>query len=384
MHLEVICFLLESDKNEHIHKKFIYVAKLAFITSNSQKKRVLEDWNLDTSESMPPPPAKKSKYDSHVTSEIGGRNLRSSNKLPPSTQSQEASQSVVRSSALASSATSGAYDTKKEKIQNVSLRNATEVKIEKQSHWQEDYFEWNFWDDSYKSVLAGSESNLSLVVVKYIFGDYSSKATFHANAGRENIAPKLLGVAKLPGGVSMLIMEHLAEKSGWITFRAFMEDYKDILQRCSELKTLLTYGVTKMYRKFQTLLMMNSTSSSVASTATGSNDSTKSLVHGDIRPVNIMINHRNPGLQQLLNQKNDFSHHESLSKMIEDDVDNYILPNIRFIDFDWSGIEGEVKYPSSINHEVFTPLRNEFPLRSKLINPKHDMVMIQALFSEVK
>jgi len=76
------------------------------------------------------------------------------------------------------------------------------------------------------------------------------------------------------------------------------------------------------------------------------------LVHGDIRTTNILVD---------------------CSSLTSEEV------KIHFLDFDWAGRIGEVKYPIGINRE--TVRRPEGAEGGKLITVQHDHEMVSYLFA---
>jgi hypothetical protein len=70
------------------------------------------------------------------------------------------------------------------------------------------------------------------------------------------------------------------------------------------------------------------------------------LVHGDVRNVNIMV--RKDG-----------------------------NPGFMLVDFDWSGIIGEVRYPINVNKKIGRPVDVSDGV---LIKPEHDMAMLENIF----
>ena len=125
-------------------------------------------------------------------------------------------------------------------------------------------------------------------VVKLVARRYGAAA--HKQAHEAGAAPELLGIATLPGGWNVVVMERLDSADGWLAYdRAQPEQVKAV--QSAWLRGVSAHG----------------------------------NVHGDLRDANILVR---------------------------------VLPaaasawDVRFVDFDWAGTEGEVCYPLTRNPEL--------------------------------
>lgn len=336
--------------------------------NNHHRKRLKPAWL--------PPPQVVTTAGRGVTTRQTSTCLHSSTSSSSSRQtkiSQQAASTTTSSLSGCSIFSDYSVTMMEEKMNTVSLTHATSDLISSM-HWQEkiEYFQQTLWDIDFLQNVQGS-GKIVAAVVKYVSGDYSSnKGRYHVEAGRQNIGPKLFATANLPGGISMIVMEYLAETDGWITLESFINTHQEQLQNFSYIKDVLINAVTMVYSRFRQMMHSSTTSTSTEFTVAVESTAplTYLLVHGDVRPVNIMINQACDGVQLLLSGGND-----------ADNLFEIISNNIRLIDFDWCGIEGVAKYPSTINQKAFVALQESFPLRELLITNQHDMQMIQALFN---
>ena len=144
------------------------------------------------------------------------------------------------------------------------------------------------------------------VVVKFCMRPFGSPTApgevVHRLWAERGLAPQLHGVLRLPGGIDMVVMEYLDPEAGWVSLR---DD--DLPQ----LEALQFEGVVQ------------------AALATGHALRTgdgMATIHGDCRSNNIMVR-RTSG-----------------RKPVPEDV--------RFVDFDWAGIDGQARCPTFINQEA--------------------------------
>jgi hypothetical protein len=126
-------------------------------------------------------------------------------------------------------------------------------------------------------------------LLKLVRGAYGSDA--HAAAVTEGHAPALLGVARLPGGWTAVVMAALAAADGWREYTA----------RAEEERTAATAAYNKALR------------------AHGN-------VHGDLRPPNVLV--RGGG-----------------GRGVE----------VAFLDWDWAGPAGAATYPLGLNPDIKWP-----------------------------
>jgi serine/threonine protein kinase len=145
---------------------------------------------------------------------------------------------------------------------------------------------------------------------------YSEAA--HRHCADHSVAPKLFAVKQLPGGWIMVVMEYLDEK-----------DYKRLTVSSSDHGRL-----SKEVRRAIEILH-------------GGN-----FVHGDIRNVNLMM-----------------------ACEWDERTD---ARNIRMVDFDWAGPEGEVCYPAHLNTKSVA--RPEGVTDGSLIKKEHDVAMVDFIF----
>lgn len=123
----------------------------------------------------------------------------------------------------------------------------------------------------------------------------------HRTLADEGLAPLLLGTAHVAGAPSAIVMEYLDPPSGWTTLQSYIQEHRDIIINTEHpaLANLL-----KTMRE-------------------------KKVVHGDLRPNNIMCRERpDSGTQKL---------------------------EVKVVDFDWAGKLGSAKYPAIMNPDIKWP-----------------------------
>jgi serine/threonine protein kinase len=166
--------------------------------------------------------------------------------------------------------------------------------------------------------LASNASNTTSsqqFVVKFIAdGRYGIAA--HRKLAETRYAPTLFGVAKVEGAHTAYIMEYLSPGDGWETLHEYAKAHNDVVSRIQTplddlLETMRTNGI----------------------------------VHGDLRPNNIMIRHPE-GKEE---------------------------PEIKVIDFDWAGFDGAVRYPLRRNEDLPWPGK-----AGELIMAGHDRILLMA------
>ena len=176
---------------------------------------------------------------------------------------------------------------------------------------------FNFEDqpvDSKLLYVGSTNSGVDNIVVKFT-ARYSEK--LHLHCSFLELAPPLLGCEPLDGGWFMIIMEHMPK---YLPFSAL-----SVLDQC-RLASRLKPIVFDLVRSFHA----------------------QNLVHGDLRDTNVLI--REDG-EQL---------------------------KVKLVDFDWGGVEGEVRYPSAMNRiEVWRPreVTDGAP-----ITKEHDIQMVEYMF----
>jgi serine/threonine protein kinase len=146
---------------------------------------------------------------------------------------------------------------------------------------------------------------------------YSKNA--HQYCADKKVAPELYAVEELPGGWLMVVMEYLGADS-----------YK-VLAACDEHeRARFKAGVEKA------VMVLHD----------------GGFVHGDIRSVNTMV------AQNWDNEKGE--------------------ENVKLVDFDWAGNEGETKYPPNVNYvEISRPMDAK---DGKDITKDHDLEMLSHMF----
>ena len=134
----------------------------------------------------------------------------------------------------------------------------------------------------------------------------------HSTLAEEGFAPLLYGTAHVAGAPSAIVMEYLSEYSGWTTLHNCLRKHPNIM-------------VDTTHPQLAKLLKLMKE---------------KKIVHGDLRPNNIMCRVR----QEL---------------------------EIKVIDFDWSGDLGVAKYPEVMNPTIPWPGRSR-----ELIGESHDEALL--------
>ena len=125
----------------------------------------------------------------------------------------------------------------------------------------------------------------------------------HRALADEGLAPLLHGMALVEGAPSALIMEYLDPSSGWTTLQNYIRTHREIK---------ISIDHPALVRLLKTM-------------------KEKRVVHGDLRPHNIMCRPRpDTGTER----------HEL---------------EIKVVDFDWAGKLGSAKYPANMNPAVEWP-----------------------------
>lgn len=122
----------------------------------------------------------------------------------------------------------------------------------------------------------------------------------HRTLARLGIAPALLGHAEVQGAPTAFVMEWLQSIDGWVTLHEYAKTHAHIVKnRPAKLTQLLT--VMKENK----------------------------IVHGDLRPCNIMVREQGVGTTKEL--------------------------EVKVIDFDWAGMVGGARYPWARNETISWP-----------------------------
>ena len=149
------------------------------------------------------------------------------------------------------------------------------------------------------SVTTTSTSTLTKQVLVKLVANRQYGTDAHRKVARAGYAPSLIGIARVEGAPTAYIIEYLPPDKGWKTLYEYAEDHQleDILSSINEpLGPLLE--------------MMKQ----------------ESIVHGDLRPNNIMVNTSTPGKLE-----------------------------IKIVDSNWAGTSGEVRYPKRRNEGIPWP-----------------------------
>ena len=128
----------------------------------------------------------------------------------------------------------------------------------------------------------------------------------HEHCAALALGPLVLGFEKLPGDWLMVVMEYMADYKPFFT-----------LEDRASISTQLRQMVTELVASFHA----------------------QNLVHGDIRDNNLLVRFKGGKLE------------------------------MKLIDFDWGGREGEVRYPVLINN--FTVVRPSNVIGGQLITADH-------------
>jgi hypothetical protein len=156
-----------------------------------------------------------------------------------------------------------------------------------------------------------------LVLVKFV---RSYSKDLHEHCAALNLAPLLLGFEKLPGDWLMVVMEFMTD--GYRVFSTLKDLPPSIF---TQIRQMVTDLVTSFHAK--------------------------NLVHGDIRDTNLLVRVKDGTVE------------------------------MKLIDFDWGGKEGEVRYPVLINNH--TVVRPSNVVGGRLITTDHDLEMVKITFQDL-
>ncbi|KXZ51204.1 hypothetical protein GPECTOR_13g691 [Gonium pectorale] len=143
--------------------------------------------------------------------------------------------------------------------------------------------------------VAEQEDSGRQVVVKFASAISKDAIRVHHAWAAAGLAPALLSERRLPCGLTMLVMERLRPEDGWAMFRSL----------APELKLQLNEEVLKKLEDAHGVDV----------------DGKGKAVHADMRQANVMI------------------------KMCEDGQEPARPLQVRFLDFDWSGLVGQTRLP---------------------------------------
>ena len=141
----------------------------------------------------------------------------------------------------------------------------------------------------------------TMLLVKLVDPKYSEET--HCTLADVGLAPFWHGTARVPGAPSAIIMEYLDPSSGWTTLQDYVETHREI----------------KVDTRHPALVELLETMRE------------KKVVHGDLRPNNIMCRVRPEGGTE--------------GRELE----------IKVVDFDWSGKLGSARYPAIMNPAIKWP-----------------------------
>ena len=125
----------------------------------------------------------------------------------------------------------------------------------------------------------------------------------HRTLAKEGLAPLLHGTAHVAGAPSAIVMEYLDPSSGWTTLQNYISEHREV----------------KITTEHPALIKLLRTMKE------------KNVVHGDLRPNNIMCRAPPDGGTE--------------GQALE----------IKVIDFDWAGMLGSTNYPAIMNPNIKWP-----------------------------
>jgi len=146
------------------------------------------------------------------------------------------------------------------------------------------------------SLLFTAKSAGTQLLVKLVDPKCYSEGV-HRTLAAEGLAPVLHGIAHVAGAPSAIIMEYLDPACGWMTLQDYIRAHREI----------------KISTKHPALVKLLNTMKE------------KGVVHGDLRPNNIMCRAEGQELE------------------------------IKVVDFDWAGKLGSAKYPAIMNPAIEWP-----------------------------
>jgi len=201
--------------------------------------------------------------------------------------------------------------------------------------------------------VSGSSVEGGTCVVKYCrrYGE-----AVHRAFARMNLAPQLISVEE-EGPWRVVRMEHMAPEEGWLPLSAFLaprelsiggEEKGSVAARLHALASGLSeVQLQRLVERIEGLLHKADL---------------LLFVHGDVRPPNVLIK-----LPLALSATSGV-----LATSADLDIDS--LP-IVFVDFDWAGTEGEVRFPPLLNPRVPWPEGVE---GGGIIQKEHDIQLLHA------
>jgi hypothetical protein len=166
-----------------------------------------------------------------------------------------------------------------------------------------------------KLVFEARDNDNNHLCIKFV-KRYGKEA--HIQFAEHTLAPRLLGFREIGGGWKMVVMDYLSNPY----FRG--GDLCDKKISSNTVRKAIKEQLQVMHRL--------------------------GYVHGDVRNPNLMIK-------------------------LDDDEKS--LVDLKLVDFDWAGKEGEVRYPHNLNTRV---KRADDALSSRKIRAEHDIFMIDELF----
>jgi hypothetical protein len=199
--------------------------------------------------------------------------------------------------------------------------------------------------------VSGSSDEGGACVVKYCrrYGE-----AVHQAFAKMDLAPQLISVME-EGPWRVVRMQHMAPEEGWLPLSAFLaprelsiggEEKGSVAARLHALASGLSkVHLQRLVARIEGLLRKV--------------HSDTMFVHGDVRPPNVLI-------------KLPLATSGVLATSADLNIDS--LP-IVFVDFDWAGTEGEVRFPPLLNPRVPWPEGVE---GGSLIRKEHDIQLLHA------
>ncbi|KAG5192569.1 hypothetical protein JKP88DRAFT_293060 [Tribonema minus] len=179
------------------------------------------------------------------------------------------------------------------------------------------------------SAAAGGAPGMR-VLIKFT-GAYSPQASgmVHEAWAQAGLAPQLIECMRLPGGPTMVVMAHVRQDDGWRMLCALELDSEEqkVAFETARNALLRAQGIR----------------------IPGGDGVSRATVHGDIRGPNIMVKQDERGAW-----------------------------HVRFIDFDWAGLEGIARYPTSL-FDAPAQGWHEEARAGRLMCQKHDTFLLEKL-----
>ncbi|CAG8678193.1 5647_t:CDS:2, partial [Acaulospora colombiana] len=166
--------------------------------------------------------------------------------------------------------------------------------------------------------LATCEDSPQRVLVKLVTDDHYG-VDVHRKLADAGYAPTLFGMAEVDGGPTAYVMEYLAPEDGWTILVEYLKQHNQGMRS----RVIVAVG--------HILDLMES----------------NEIVHGDLRPNNIMVRENQGKLE------------------------------LKVVDFDWAGASGAVTYPFRRNENITWPAAAGDPIVAG-----HDRLMVETCLNE--